>query len=167
MQALKGLQKNLEQGLVTHANAVATKIDDSAEAIATEAARLLQKKFVTADDHAITAAERYEGAGRMLSLKVFAALFLFFGFMLGAAWLMVTQVIPTPGELQARRNELAVMELQATNLERRGALLEWGACGEGKKTVLCFRTQVPDTYRSDDKTQTYAIPFRGPRGLQL
>lgn len=168
MQALKSLEKNLQNGLNTHAKAVAKKIDDSADAIATEAAKLLREKFVTADDQAIAAAERYERAGRLLSLKVFMALLLFLGVILGGSWLVVSQVMPTPAELQARRNEVALLELQATNLERRGALLEWSTCGEGKKKVLCFRTQGSDIYwNSNDKTQTYAIPYKGPRGLQL
>ncbi|WP_095194367.1 hypothetical protein [Pseudomonas sp. Irchel 3A7] len=164
MQALTGLQQSLEDDLNTHAKAVANKIDNSADAIATEAAKLLQEKFVTANHQAVAAAERYERAGRMLSLKVFGAMVLFLGFILGAAWLMVTQVIPTPGELQARRNELASMELQAKNLERRGALLEWSTCGEGKEEVLCFRTNTPDErWNSKDKTQTFAVPYKGPR----
>lgn len=97
----------------------------------------------------------------------FLPFLLFLGVIHSTTSLMVTGVIPAPGEIQARRNEMAVMELQATNLERRGALLKWTTCGEGKDETFRFRTNIPEIYwNPKNTTQTYAITYNGPRGLQ-
>lgn len=68
-------------------------------------------------------------------------LILIVGMVLGVPWLMVTKVVPTQGELQARRNELAVLELRAADLEKRDVRLIWDRCGSGKEQALCFRTK--------------------------
>lgn len=159
MIALEQMRSNIERSLNLLTRDVRAKIDSSAEATATEAAKLLQQKFVTANQQAVSAAERYERAGHWLGVKIFMTLLLVLGGILGVAWLMITQILPTPGEIEARRAELANMELRATDLERRGARMEWGYCGASGK-LLCFRTDESKlTWRSDDKTKTYAVPF--------
>lgn len=156
--ALDHMRRNIEQSVNALSRDVIKKVESAAETTATETAKLLQAKFAQADEQANAAALRYERAAQWLKLKLLMFVVLALTVIFGAAWLIISVVMPSPSELQERRQELAYLERKAIDLERRGVRLEWTTCNK----ALCFRT---DKSKGDWNVGegTYQVPFKARR----
>lgn len=140
ISALDKLRTRVEISLDTLRQSVTDKIDSSAKDNAVETAKLLQKNFNQADEQAELAAMRYERAARWLGLKIFIILTGAILMILGIAWIILINYIPSRDEINTRRQELAAMEYRARDLEKLGANLKLGTCGGSP----CFRTYEED-----------------------
>lgn len=131
-----------------------------AEATATEAAKLLVKKFAQANNAADAAAERYEKAGLLLGLKTFAALVVSLTIVGTVAWFLASPLLPSREEIAFRRTQIAEMDVRAAALAKKGVHLDWTECQTGllKKTRPCFRTDG-EVYSVEGTDRHYAIPY--------
>jgi hypothetical protein len=153
--ALNNLRSQVVSELTSMREDVTKQITEAGEITAKEAARLLQAKFIDADQQAVAAAARYRNAGRWLSIKVFAVITLVLVIACIAAWLILAPMLPTAADMQKRRDEIVSMEAHVAALKKRGASLQWGTCGETGE--WCFRT---DGGAYGSQGDTYAIPYR-------
>lgn len=136
ISALDEMRTRVEARIGALAQSVVHKIDGAAKISAVEAAKLLQQHFIEADEQAVLAAARYERAAKWLGFKAFLFSAILILTVLGSVLITVMTFIPTREEIDARRQELAGMELRALELEKRGVNLMWSTCSGS----LCFRT---------------------------
>jgi predicted nucleic acid-binding Zn-ribbon protein len=181
--ALEQTRQRVEAQLGAISSKVTGAIEQSAGTTATETARLLQERFLDADDAAERAKDRYEQAAKWLGWKTCGFAVLLQMAIIGGVWLLVTQTIPSQAELDTRRASIEQLEEQASALrvqktdlehqvtvlnrkvvvlERRGGGLQLSTCSStDEQDHVCFRTN------EDDQALPYVVAgktYRIPSG---
>lgn len=157
--ALDLLHTEVQRSISMMTANVTSQISSLAENAATEAARLLGKKFEQANQVADAATKRYKNAGRWLGFKTFMVLSISLSMVGVATWLLVSPLLPSYKELESRRAEITEMEAIAEELSRKGVRLEWTTCArEFRSSTMCFRSDGK-TYTAEETGKTYAVPY--------
>jgi len=92
-----------------------------------------------------------------LGLKMFFVVISTIFTILGIVWLIAVNLVPTREEIDTRRQELAVMESRALDLERRGVNLVWSVCSGSP----CFRTNETEGAWGSGG-ETWRRPYKTP-----
>lgn len=112
---------------------VSASVERAFEGAATQAATLLTKKFVLADQQACLAAERYERAARLLGWRMVVAACTLGAVMLAVVTTLILRSIPY-------QEEIRVLQDTVDRLERRGGRAQTMSCpGDRNTKRLCVR----------------------------
>lgn len=112
---------------------VSASVERTFEGAATQAATLLTKKFVLADQQACLAAERYARAARLLGWRMVVAACTLGAVMLAVVTTLILRSIPYQEEIRALQDTV-------DRLERRGGRAQTMSCpGDRNTKRLCVR----------------------------
>lgn len=163
IQALSHTRALVERRLNELHREVTCSVEGAAETTAERTAELLREKFEQADQAADRAAQRYTRAATGLGWKLVALALLMQAAIFVGVWLLVQNTVPSFSEIEERRQEVAQLEKQVADLERRGGRLQLESCLDGsRRSHLCFRTdeeKLAGVYQGKGDSKTFRIPW--------
>lgn len=179
--SLERLRTTVEEKVGALSRDTLKLIEGASDATATQAAKLLQEKFVEADVAAERARARYVGAAQGLGWRLFGLAVLMQLLIFVGVSGIVARTLPSQGEISARRqmleqlaqqisgeqSQIAELDLQiktkqrkVNDLDRRGARVEWTTCNDSEQSRLCFRAdEQAGEFKSGDGNKAYRVPW--------
>lgn len=179
--SLERLRATVEEKIGALSRDTVKVIEGASDTTATQAARLLQEKFVEADVAAERARARYVRATQGLAWRLFGLAVLMQLLIFAGVWVIVARTLPSRDEISGRRQvldqlaqqvsseqtQLAELDRQiktkqrkVSDLDRRGARVEWTTCTDSEQVShLCFRAdEEVGGIPSRDGDKTYRVP---------
>lgn len=180
--SLERLSTTVEEKVGALSRDTVKLIEGASDATATQAARLLQEKFVEADVAAERARARYVRATQGLAWRLFGLAVLMQLLIFAGVWYIVARTLPSQDEISARRQVLEQLPQQISlrqsqvaeldrqiktkqrkvnDLDRRGARVQWTTCTDSEQVSrLCFRAdEQAGGFPSSDGDKTYRVPW--------